>query len=250
LWNVSSFASKLLEDYHPVKASAIELQPLDKWILSKAENLTKKVTDAFEKCQFNIAVENIRNFTWHVFCDAYVEAVKDRLYRPEVHGQAAKTAAQYTLYEVLYRMLQLLAPIMPHMTEEIYQTMYANGKGHKSLQISPWPEFNKALVDEEAEKRGELVVAVIGEVRREKAENHLPLNLPIDKLTIYTGSQLNSPESQFYANTITHSKNDIAGTLKVVGGNFDVRQEEGSGRQIPEFPGVIPVAEYSKVLKK
>ena len=66
----------------------MDLQLLDKWILSKTENITKKVTEAFEKCQFNIAVEEIRNFTWHVFCDFYVEAVKDRLYRPEVYGKA------------------------------------------------------------------------------------------------------------------------------------------------------------------
>ena len=116
----------------PARQVQADLQPLDKWILSKAESTVKKVTEAFEKCQFNIAVEEIRNFTWHVFCDAYVEAVKDRLYRPEVHGEAKKAAAQYTLYEVLYRVLQMLSPVVPHLTEEIYQTMYADAKGYKS----------------------------------------------------------------------------------------------------------------------
>jgi valyl-tRNA synthetase len=248
LWNVSSFASKLLSDYTPNKKAERALQPLDKWILSKAAKLTRTVTEAMEKCQFNIAVEEIRNFTWHTFCDRYVEAVKDRLYRSEVHSLAAKVAAQYTLYEVLYRVLQLLAPVTPHLTEEIYQTMYADSKGCRSLQMSPWPEFNKVLVDEEAEKRGDLITAVIGEVRREKAESHLPLNAPIEKLTIYTGSQY-TPASQFYADTIAQGKNDIAGTLKVIG-NFEILQQEGSGRSIPQFPGVIPVTEYSKVLKK
>ncbi len=109
LWNVSAFACKLLEDYKPQAKAPNELELLDKWILSKAENLTLKVTDALDKCQFNIAVEDIRNFTWHVFCDFYVEAVKDRLYQPQVHGQQKRLAAQYTLYEVLYRVLQLLS---------------------------------------------------------------------------------------------------------------------------------------------
>ena len=90
-------------------------------------------------------MEEIRNFTWHVFCDFYVEAVKDRLYRPEVYGKANTAAAQYTLYEVLYRMLQLLSPVTPHMTEEIYQYMYLDGKGYKSIQVSQWPKFNAAL---------------------------------------------------------------------------------------------------------
>ncbi len=71
-----------------------DLQPLDKWIISKAENVTKKVTEAFEKCQFNVAVEEVRNFTWHVFCDYYVEAVKDRLYNQDSNNQSKKAAAQ------------------------------------------------------------------------------------------------------------------------------------------------------------
>ena len=182
LWNASGFTSNLLADYKPQAHADLELQPLDKWIISKAENITKKVTDAFEKCQFNIAVEEVRNFTWHVLCDYYVEAVKDRLYNPDLHGQPKRLAAQYTLYEVLYRMLQLLAPVTPHLTEEIYQHMFAENKGFESLQVSPWPKFNAALVDEEAEKNGDLIIAIIGEVRHDKAEKKLPLKRTSEKI--------------------------------------------------------------------
>jgi valyl-tRNA synthetase len=243
LWNVAGFASSLLADYKPQENSDLELELLDKWILSKTENLTKKVTEAFEKCQFNIAVEEIRNFTWHVFCDSYVEAVKDRLYRPEAHSEAKKLAAQQTLYEVLFRILQLLAPVTPHLTEEIYQTMFAENKGFKSLQVSPWPEFNQAFVDEGVEKRGDQIMALINEIRREKAEKHMPLNMPIDTLTIYSGSQAN-------ADVIAASKGDIAGTLKVVVDDFKILAEKGSGKEIAQFPGVIPVAKYGEVTKK
>ena len=235
LWNVSGFTSKLLADYQPGKTKNVKLQPLDKWIISKAENLTKKVTDAFEKCQFNIAVEEIRNFTWHVFCDAYVEAVKDRLYRPEVQGDEAKVAAQQTLYEVLYRILQLLAPVTPHLTEEIYQTLYADSKGYKSLQISPWPEFNQAVADEQAEKRGDLITALITEVRREKAEKHMSLNTQVKKLTVYTGDKET-------AAIIAESSEDIVGTCKVA--NLEVLAKKSSGRQIAQFADVHFVAEY------
>ena len=170
-----------------MKPRVIELQPLDKWILSKAENLTKKVTEAFEKCQFNVAVEDVRNFTWHVFCDYYVEAVKDKLYNVDPQNQAKKVAAQQTLYEVLYRVLQLLAPVTPHVTEEIYQHMFNENKGFESLQISQWPKFNAALVDEEAEKKGDLIIAVISQGRQAKAEHKLPLNLPLKNVVIRTG---------------------------------------------------------------
>jgi valyl-tRNA synthetase len=208
LWNVSGFTSKLSADYEPDARADLELQPLDKWIISKAENLTRKVTEAFEKCQFNIAIEDIRNFTWHVFCDYYVEAVKDRLYNPDLHGPAKRLAAQYTLYEVLYRILQLLAPVTPHVTEEIYQHMFAENKGFESLQISPWPKFNKTLVDEETERNGDLLIAVINEVRHDKAEKKLPLNAPIRSLVIYAGNDEN-------AKVISSDTADIAGTLKV-----------------------------------
>ena len=222
LWNASGFTSSLLADYKPQAHADLELQPLDKWIISKAENLTKKVTEAFEKCQFNIAVEEIRNFTWHVFCDYYVEAVKDRLYNPDLHGQVKRVAAQYTLYEVLYRILQLLAPVTPHLTEEIYQHMFAENKGFESLQTSPWPQFNSALVDEEAEKKGDLIIAVISEGRHDKAEKKLPLNIPITNLTIYTGSAEN-------ARIIALGSADIAGTLKAANINVECKKRITGG---------------------
>ena len=243
LWNVAGFTSKLLADYEPEKAGNVALQPLDKWILSKAENLTQKVTDAFEKCQFNIAVEEIRNFTWHVFCDAYVEAVKDRLYRPEVQGEEARVAAQQTLYNVLYRILQLLAPVTPHLTEEIYQTLYADRKGYKSLQVSPWPEFNPAGINVEQETQGDLCVAVINDVRRRKAEEHKPLNMPLQTLTVYAGTQANT-------DVIAASKGDIAGTLKVDLANFKILAEAGEGKEVERFPGVTFVFEYGEPVKK
>ena len=60
--------------------------------------------------------------------------------------------------------------------------MFKEDKGFESLQVSPWPKFNAALVDEEAEKNGDLIIAIIGEVRHDKAEKKLPLNAPVKKL--------------------------------------------------------------------
>jgi valyl-tRNA synthetase len=252
LWNVSSFASKLLEGYAPSETAEFALQPLDKWILSKAEKLTQKVTEAMEQCQFNVAVEEIRNFTWHTFCDCYVEAVKDRLYRSETHGAAKKVAAQHALYEVLYTVLQLLAPMTPHLTEEIYQTMYADSKGFKSLQVAPWPEFNEALVDEEAEQRGDLIIALIGEIRREKAEKHLPLNTPVKNLTVFVADKITEE-------AVKSGSGDITGAHKVI--NFEIvppREREyiggkkilQDGREIPQFPDARFAAEYDEGMKK
>jgi len=227
LWNASGFTAKLLADYKPVSAEDVELQPLDKWIISKTENLIKKVTEEFENCQFNVAIEDVRNFTWHVFCDNYLEAVKDRLYNPSLQGTAKRSAAQHTLYEVLYRMLQLLAPVTPHMTEEIYEHMYKDSKGFESLQVSPWPKFDASMVDEEAEKNGDMTIAVMSAFRNFKAENKQALNAPYSCLAIYTGSAE-------HASVLNASFEDIRGTLKV-DKLLITAEKKSSGRQISPY---------------
>jgi len=223
LWNAARFVSNQLKDYMSDENAKHVLQPLDKWILSKAERLTKRVTDALEMCQFNIAMEEVRNFTWHVFCDCYIEAAKDRLYKPEFYGEEKRKAAQYTLYTVLYSILQLLAPIMPHMTEEIYQMMYSEEK----LDIKS--------MDEEAEKHGDLIMAVITEVRREKAEKRMSLNTQIKRLTIYAGGEGT-------AEIIMEGARDISGTCKVA--DIEIAPEEGKGREIKPYSKISFVAEY------
>jgi valyl-tRNA synthetase len=119
--------------------------------------------------------------------------------------------------------------------------MYADYKGYKSLQLSPWPEFDQAAADEEAERRGDLIIAVITEVRREKAEKRLPLNAPIKKLTISAGGQ----EA---AEMIKAGAADINGTCKVA--SLEVHAEKGNGREITQFPDVRFAAEYDEGMKK
>jgi valyl-tRNA synthetase len=226
--------SHLLTDFNVDDNSEPIFQPLDRWILSKCESLTGKVTDELEKCQFNLAMEELRNFTWRTFCDCYLEAVKDRLYNPEVYGQEKRKAAQYTLYLVLERILKLLAPIIPHVTEEIFQTMYADQKNPKSIHVSPWPTTDQKRIDEEAEKQGDLLMAIITEVRREKAEKHLPLNTQIKTLTVYAGEKGN-------AEMIQEGQEDITGTCKVTA--ITVLPKKGEGREIGHYD-VHFTAEY------
>jgi len=233
LWNAARFVSTQLKDYDA--GGKCELQLLDKWVLGKAEKLTQKVTDALEKCQFNIAIEDLRNFTWHIFCDQYIEAVKDRLYKPELYGEETRRGVQFTLYTVLHRIIQLLAPITPHITEEIYQTMYAEDIGQKTLQLAPWPKPDLRKIDEEAEKKGELVMAVITEIRREKAEKRKPLNAPIKRVKIYAGNSK-------FASIISENKEDIVGTCKI--SQLEILSEKGNGRQVQEIPEISFISEY------
>ncbi len=235
LWNATRFASQHLQDYNPKAREKLKLELMDKWLLSKLERLTEKVTKAMDECQFNTAIEETRNFTWHLLCDQYIEAVKHRLYKPEQYGARKRTAAQHVLYTVIYRTIQLLAPVTPHISEEIYQTMYADDQEHPSVHISPWPKLDVEQIDEEAEAYGDLVMSVIDGVRRDKAQRKMPLNTPIKKLTVYSDNEKN-------AELMKLASEDIEGTCKTQ--QLEVVVQKGEGREIQGQPAVRFKAEY------
>jgi len=233
LWNAARFSSMHLQDYDPKKKG--EPNMLDRWLLSKLEQVTMKVTAALEKCQFNVATDEIRQFTWHSFCDNYIEAVKHRLYQPEKYGEESRTAAQHTLYTAIYRILQLLAPISPHITEEIYQLMYADDMKFESIHVSPWPEAQQELIDKETEKKGDLVVALMAEIRRDKAENQKPLNATIQKLVVYS-------ENEDALQVLEQAKEDIEGTCKI----DEIEFTKGSieKKEVQGYPDIRFKTEY------
>ena len=199
------------------------------------ERVTQKVTEALDKCQFNVATDEIRQFTWHSFCDNYIEAVKHRLYQPEKYGPEKRQAAQYTLYTAIYRIIQLLSPVSPHITEELFQIMFADQKQHKSIHISMWPICNKELIDPEIEKNGDLIVAVMSEIRRDKAENQKPLNVSVKKLTIYS-------EDTQALKVLVSAIEDLQGTCKIE--KLQVEQTKGKGRQIQGYSDISFVVDY------
>jgi valyl-tRNA synthetase len=233
LWNAARFASMHLQDYNPKEKGDLTL--VDRWFLSKMERVTQKITDALEKRQFNIATDEIRNFTWHRFCDQYIEAVKHRLYQPERYGKEKRVAAQYILYVAIYRILQLLAPISPHIAEEIFQIMYADDKKHESIHVSPWPLPQNEMISDESEEQGNLIAAVIGEIRRDKAECQKPLNAPIQKLTLYSADKEKRQ-------VLNQAEEDLIGTCKVE--TIEIVSTLGKGREVEGYPEVCFKAEY------
>ena len=103
--------------------------------------------------------------------------------------------------------------------------MFAETKKCKSLQVSLWPEFNSAFMDAKAEKQGDLIVALIGEVRREKAEKKLPLNTQVKSITIYSGNA-------DCKRIIQTAEGDIAGTIKANSGIRIVPETKPKGRKV------------------
>jgi valyl-tRNA synthetase len=141
-------------------------------MLSKLERLIRQVTEAYETYQFNVALESLRGFTWHILCDQYLEAVKHRLYWECPAG--SRRAAQYTLKRTLETILKMLAPICPYVTETIYQMLKAE-KDPVSIHLADWPASREELIDEEVEAEGDILIEAISTLRRGKAEERIPL---------------------------------------------------------------------------
>jgi valyl-tRNA synthetase len=105
------------------------------------------------------------------------------LYNPDKRGKEARQSAQYTIYTVLLSLLKLMAPIMPFITEEMYQLYYKSKEKTESIHISDWPKADKKLINKKLEAEGDEVIKIISEVRKFKHSQNKSLKLPV-KLTL------------------------------------------------------------------
>ena len=104
-----------------------------------------------------------------------MEIIKDRIYNPDRRGKESRLSAQIGVYYGILGVLKMMAPIMPHITEEVYQLYFADKEKCKSVHNSEWPKFEKKMVDAEAEETGDLAVDIINLVRKYKSEQKMSL---------------------------------------------------------------------------
>ncbi|MCC7554003.1 MAG: valine--tRNA ligase [Methanobacteriaceae archaeon] len=202
-WNAFRFISMhIFNEEVTYEDVSNNLQPLDKWILSKLNNLNKEVDESFEEYSFANTINPIQKFIWHDFCDEYIETVKYRLYNDDVSNESIK-AAKYTLKTVVETSLILMSPITPFFTEEIYQYFEED----KSIHNCNWPEVNEVLLDELAKDQGEIAINLIGDIRRFKSSSKIPLNVSLENVKVYTNDELK--------NVLVEFIEDIKGTLKI-----------------------------------
>ena len=138
-------------------------------------------TDNFEAYNYAASKSIVEQFFWHDFADNYIEAVKKRIYQSE--GDK-KLSAQYTLYNSLLTILKMIAPIMPFITEEIYQTYFKRIEKDKSIHISKWPKKNS---NAQQSSRFIMFCQFLSLVRKEKTQKQKPMNaeciISLDKKT-------------------------------------------------------------------
>ena len=178
IWNASRYVMMNLTIDQVELPEKLELE--DKWVLSKLNTLIREVTDNMEAYELGVASAKIYDFIWDTYCDWYIELTKTRLYGED---EEAKLAAQNVLCYVLLRVLELLHPFMPFITEEIWQALPHQGE---YLIRAQWPTYREEFAFAREEQAMEAVKDAISAVRARRAEMNVP---PSRKAKIIIASQ-------------------------------------------------------------
>ena len=132
LWNIARFISSFPQEYEDY-----ELAATDRMILGHLNQLISECEKGYEEMNAFAVATAIRNFTWNIFADHYIEAVKSRAYNHEgIFDQKLQRGAWYTLHSVLKTILKILAPIAPFITEKIWLELYSKN----SIHLEEFPE--------------------------------------------------------------------------------------------------------------
>ena len=167
---------------HSEPTAEIERSAADRWILSRLQQTKQAVAGAIESYRFDFAAQAIYEFTWNEYCDWYLELSKPILTDANA-SDAAKRGTRRTLVRVLETLLRLTHPIMPFITEEIWQKAAPlAGVSGATIMQQPFPSKRQALINEQAEQEMEWVKAFILGIRKIKGEMNIAPGKPLPVL--------------------------------------------------------------------
>jgi valyl-tRNA synthetase len=178
LWNASRFALLNLEGFTPGPVADKDLAVEDRWILSRLATVAGTTTDALGEYRYGDAARVLYDFAWNEFCSFYVEMVKGRL-----QNAASRSTAQRVLAATLDTLLRLLHPMIPFITEEVWQLLGQaaprRGLDHvehaaESIMIAPWPAADAARQDAQIEARFALFQDVLKVLREVRSRQNIP----------------------------------------------------------------------------
>ena len=183
LWNASRFSLMNLDGFDPGRVADDELTVEDSWILSRLNTVTQAVTDALAEYRFADAARVLYDFAWDEFCSFYVEMVKGRL-----QDDADRAVAQRVLAHTLDTLLRLLHPMIPFLTEDVWQRLgeVAPDRGidevtpaAESVMLAPWPECDPMRQDAEIEAQFARFQEVLRAVRDIRARQGVAPKTPL-----------------------------------------------------------------------
>ena len=174
IWNASRYVLMNVGDLTLANLSiGQDLTLADRWILARLQTTIADVTRLFERFEFGEAGRILYSFIWDDYCDWYIEMTKEQLQDKE----AANTTTKSILVYVLDQFLRLLHPIMPFVTEEIWQQI---GGQDKSIVVADYPRVNEAYQDSQVEAQMAQLMELIRAVRTIRNEMNTPLSKPVD----------------------------------------------------------------------
>ena len=212
LWNASRFVHMNIDDYNVKNELPATLETEDKWILHTLNNVAKEVNENLEKFELGIALSKIYDFIWNSYCDWYIELCKARL---QSEGETAQNARQVLIY-VLDKILKLLHPFMPFITEEIWQTIPHDTDG-KTVMLEKYPEYDPSLdFPSEAEEMMKVMEAITA-IRTQRNEMNVP---PSKKAKLFIATAI--PETfsngeQFFKKLASASEVEISDSFDIDG---------------------------------
>ncbi len=170
LWNAARFVTMNLTDFTWEAASGNDLA--DRWMRSRMAATINSVTRFLEEYRLSDASRTLYDFLWHDYCDWYVEMAKARLNGSD---QQAKRQVQQVLVEVLEQALRLMHPIMPFITETLWQVLPSQSQERpESIMIASWPQVDEAAIDVKAEAEMAILQELVTAVRTIRGEMNIP----------------------------------------------------------------------------
>jgi valyl-tRNA synthetase len=177
-----------------------KLDNLSKWLLHNFSQAVKNYHYYFEQYNYTQALEVIEKLFWHNFCDNYLELIKDQIFNPEKYDSKTIETTKYVLYEVGFGMLQLFSPVLPHITETLYQQFYKDKESldtnfdktkstrdeRASIHTSTFDNSRFSFNFETEAQNFEKIIELVSTVRKLKTAKRASLKLEIEVLNIYT----------------------------------------------------------------
>ncbi|MFO7979324.1 MAG: valine--tRNA ligase [Candidatus Aminicenantes bacterium] len=241
IWNASRFVLMNIQDKIP-EIDKNEITLIDRWIMTRTNDIVREMNDSLEKYNFYEAADKIYHFIWHEFCDWYLELVK-----PDLKEENSSSLG--VLIKTLDKILRLLHPFMPFVTEEIWQDLPVKGE---ALVVAEYPKLDKSWEDKDSKKLVNTLQDIIVEVRTIRSENHIApqknisLAIKVDDETLRERILEHKKYIQFLASV---KEIEVLGQfpskkklIKGVAGNLEVG--------IPVEPGLIDFSVEKKRLEK